>query len=115
MGVRTMKQKMWLGIIRDCRQSEMTVKEYCRTHSLSEKSYWYFHKKLGDQLEEQMTLLPEKAVTASATPVVTEFAELRISPRERLVTLRRGNQSIEIEESVSEEFLRKLIRVMNCA
>lgn len=38
--------QQWSEIIRECQNSGMTVKAYCRQQGVSEKSYYYYLKKL---------------------------------------------------------------------
>lgn len=38
--------QQWSEIIRDCQGSGMTVKAYCQQRGISEKSYYYYLKKL---------------------------------------------------------------------
>lgn len=54
MGVQRVKQQLWLSTIKECKSSGMTVSAFCSSKGISEKSYWYYHKKLGDVLENNL-------------------------------------------------------------
>lgn len=40
------RKQQWAQIIQECQSSGLSNKEYCRQHGISEKSYYYWLKKL---------------------------------------------------------------------
>ena len=43
-------QIQWAAVIQECKASGLTNKEYCIRHGLSEKSFYYWQKKLRTQI-----------------------------------------------------------------
>mgnify|MGYP000230519749 CR=1 FL=1 len=44
------RQVQWAAVIQECKASGLTNKEYCIRHGLSEKSFYYWQKKLCTQI-----------------------------------------------------------------
>ena len=47
------REQQWAMVIKECGDSGLTNKEYCRQHGISEKSYYYWLRKLRKQVCEQ--------------------------------------------------------------
>ena len=47
------REQQWALVIKECTDSGLTNKEYCRQHGISEKSYYYWLRKLRKQVCEQ--------------------------------------------------------------
>ena len=46
------RMQNWAIVIQECRASGLTNKEFCRQRGISEKSYYYWLKKLRDHVAE---------------------------------------------------------------
>ena len=46
------RMQNWAVLIEECRASGLTNKEFCRQHGISEKSYYYWLRKLRDHVAE---------------------------------------------------------------
>ena len=46
------RMQNWAVLIQECRASGLTNKEFCRQHGISEKSYYYWLRKLRDYVAE---------------------------------------------------------------
>ena len=60
------RQIQWAAAIQECKASGLTNKEYCIRHGLSEKSFYYWQKKLRTQI---VTSTPELVPPEVAAPV----------------------------------------------
>ena len=58
----------WTTRIMACRSSGMTVRAWCRKNGLSEKTYYYWQRRLFQTLSEQQTVY--KTAFAEVTPPV---------------------------------------------
>ena len=58
----------WTTRIMACRSSGMTVRAWCRENGLSEKTYYYWQRRLFQTLSEQQTVY--KTAFAEVTPPV---------------------------------------------
>ena len=51
------RAKSWAMLIRECNNSGLTKREFCRQRGISEKSYYYWLRKLRSQMAE--TAVPQ--------------------------------------------------------
>ncbi len=63
------KQQRWLDLMRRRRQSQLTIREFCERHRLSESDFYRWQRVLRER-----GLLDEPSTPASLTP--TSFVEL---------------------------------------
>lgn len=75
------RQVQWAAAIQERKASGLTNKEYCIQHGLSEKSFYYWQKKLRTQIEDAVPEL----VPLEGSPA--QSGELRIRYRGVELTL----------------------------
>lgn len=73
------RAQSWALLIRECQSSELTNKEFCRQRGISEKSYYYWLKKLRGQAAEAACGNAPQLVQLASNP--TEGERLKISFR----------------------------------
>ncbi len=104
-----MRHEYWERIITECNQSGMQKKDWMKVHNINPKSFYRWQKILRD--EAAITLL---------SPEQDKFLELKSPDLPEMTTpfdgcsamIRKGNVSIEINDSITDEFLSRIIRVM---
>ena len=64
------RQIQWAAVIQECKASGLTNKEYCIRHGLSEKSFYYWRKKLRTQI---VASAPELVPLEMSSPVEEEL------------------------------------------
>ncbi|MDY3954655.1 MAG: hypothetical protein SOY83_04130, partial [Anaerovoracaceae bacterium] len=60
------KLSLWAGRISECRSSGMTARAWCRENGLSEKTYYYWQRRLFQALSEQQAV--QQTAFAEVTP-----------------------------------------------
>ena len=95
----------WTARIAACRGSGMTVREWCRENGLSEKTYYYWQRRLFDTLSQQ-----RKAIQPT-------FAEITPSTRGRLdsciaVTVRVSGVEADIHAGADAATVETVLRVL---
>ena len=73
------RAQSWALLIRECQSSELTNKEFFRQRGISEKSYYYWLKKLRGQAVEAVCGNAPQLVQLASNP--TEGERLKISFR----------------------------------
>ena len=53
------RKQQWMQIIGECQRSGLSNKEYCRQHGISEKSYYYWLRKLRSAAAESIPQIVE--------------------------------------------------------
>lgn len=96
----------WLPIIKECRASGMSVRDWCKAHDINEQQFYYRQRQL------------RKVATKSLPTVQTssKFVALPI-PNQSVTTtpiiIRIGQLTIEITHSSQTELLTSILKVIN--
>jgi len=125
---REYKRAWWARALiqskQDRLQTGITVAEWCEKNRVSIKSYWYYHKQLGDELAilaggTELAEPPMPAVIQN-TRSGTVFAELaapvpgpECANMCASAVICRGDIRIEIQDSVSDEFLLRIMKAVS--
>lgn len=88
----------WSERIRQCRESGLTVSEWCRQNSINPKTYYYHLRKIRTDICEQIPV-----------PVMT------VPEESHSVKISIGDMIAEIPEGISEQMMTSLIRAMHNA
>ena len=95
------RAQMWTGLIRECKASGMTNKDFCVQRGISEKSFYYWQRKFRERVVEAATpqLVQLEAVSASTELLQISFrgAELKLPAgvdMDAVVALLRSVQSL---------------------
>jgi transposase-like protein len=106
----TAKQDRWLELIRRWQQLQITVREFCERHRVSEASFYSWRRVLRERglLEKSMT-----SETAAETPafvkLATVVAELTGSPIE--LVLNQG-RLLRVRPGFDADMLLELVRLL---
>ena len=105
----------WADIVHQCNQSGMIKNEWLRQHDISSKSFYYWQKKLRD--EDFMISNEEETPSLMTDNRFVELSSDSIIPSvsSKSVTIHKSNISIDLDESVSDEFLLRILKAMNHA
>ena len=107
------KLQYWAGMIHDCQHSGLKTKEWLANHGISKDTYYYWYKKIQTICVEAMEIpdtfsMPEFV----SLPVPAEQANVPVESDIRsnsMVTMHIGKAKIDIPETTSTEFIKKLI------
>ena len=88
----------WAEKIRCCRESGLTVSEWCSDNNINVKTYYYHLRKIRKKLCEQI-----------AVPVMT------VESTNPTVKLQIADVTSEITEGTSEQLITKLVRAIRNA
>lgn len=110
------KQSYWLNIVTQCNQSEMSKSDWMAEHNINPKMFYSWQKKLRDRglIDHEET---EDDVSS------TRFIELVppasvpevIPHRSSTASICHGDISVDIDESISDDFLIRIIRAVKHA
>jgi len=110
----------WTGIMNDCAQSGMKKKAYCESHGINEKTFYYWQRRLRDQLSPalnaQIALQQGRPPSAQTTFVELLSASHTTSLEPQgIAVLHYGQATITLSPDIDEAFLLKLLRVCSHA
>ena len=96
----------WTARIIACRSSGMTVRDWCQENGLSEKTYYYWQRRLFQTLSEQQQVIQQPA-----------FAEITPTPNVRpssgvAVTIRIPGVEAEIYNGADAATVETVLRIL---
>lgn len=107
------KLQYWAGMIHDCQHSGLKTKEWQANHGISKDTYYYWYKKVQTICVEAMEIPDTLSMPEFVSlPVPAEPANMPVESAIRsnaVVTMHIGKAKIDIPETTSTEFIKKLI------
>ena len=99
------KQERWLELIRRWQQAQMTVREFCQRHHVSEASFFSWRRVLRER-----GLLLDPPLQAEAT----SFVKLTVapSPTASEVEVVLGNRVLRVRPGFDADMLLQLVRLL---
>lgn len=121
LNVNEMKKNIWRQRLIDQKRSGMTVVDYCVKNNLSMKSYYYWHKKIGNEVYNSVIAQNDGSVTSAEVPDLTDKAVPQFVPVDLSSTydnslsgssarIHIGEATIEISDNISDELLLRIIK-----
>ena len=112
-----LKRRKWVELIMECNEVKKTrdisVTEFCAEKGVSEKSYWYYHKKIGDQLATTISqnMEPVHPNDISFAPLTRPEDNVCL-PSGQAVIEKNGVRII-VDDTISDELLMRLMKAMS--
>ncbi|MBQ9234488.1 MAG: hypothetical protein IJ167_10725 [Lachnospiraceae bacterium] len=111
MNKETMELRLaqWAGIIKEQKQSGLTVKDWCSQNGITKDSYYYWQQKLRKEIYE--TIKPQESIFAPVpNEVLLEQTAVSEHKNSSSVTLRKGKVTVEIADCSLNPDIITLIR-----
>lgn len=105
------RHAFWEKVVAECNQSGMRKIEWMNLHNINPKSYYYWQNKLRIEKADQLACIQsadKKNFTELTAPVKT-------SETVSSVTIHKEGISIELCDSISDEFLERIIKAVSHA
>lgn len=107
-----MRLIQWTPIIRECRSSDMTVRAWCLQNNVNEKQFYYWQRRVREKVSETLK--------KTESPSQPNFVQLQAPGDSSKSTfsfktdmiIHIGNNVLELSNTVSEELLSKVLKVM---
>jgi len=107
------KQGFWLELIRCWRRAQLSVREFCQRHHVSEASFFCWRRVLRDRglLDEPMTVKTAKVSARAPTFVklTTRDADPTVRPIELVLSPRR---MLRVSLGFDADMLLQLVRLL---
>ena len=106
-----MTAERWAMLIKERRESGMTVREWCHDRDIKESRYYYWLRILRRDAVEN------KQQKQQVPPFVELPADIcrEQSPEPAAAVIRKGNITIEVTESASAGFIAKVMEALSNA
>jgi hypothetical protein len=110
--------RQWIGIIKECRSSGNSVKSWCEEKGISEKSYFYWQRRVREAACQELTAYQEQKATKAdpgdtGTPV---FTECRIPEDNHsggtAITIHLNRVVVEIRHGADAAMIESILRTL---
>ena len=102
-----LRRQQWLSIIRECRNSGQTVRSWCEQNDVHIKSYYYWLRRLREELLEQADL----PVLQKPEPL-TPFSKLQVNtpPQTQVaVVIHLSGATLEIQNGADRQTVEAVL------
>ncbi|EMS69213.1 IS66 family insertion sequence element accessory protein TnpA [Ruminiclostridium cellobioparum] len=101
----------WAPIIHACRNSGMTVKAWCQENSINEKQFFYWQRRVREEISSLSSELPVAMQNTAFVPlkVSDNRTDKYFSP---VMVLSIGNSRLELSNQTSPELLASILKVL---
>ena len=90
----------WTEIVHECHRSGMTNKEFCAQRGISEKTYYYWLRKV------------RQATAEAAVPQLVHLEENRESRTGNMIEIRYGQAELKLPEDVDLKAVAQLLNAL---
>ena len=117
MGVRDLKHEAllqeWTARIGECRASGMSVKAWCETQGISNKTYYYWEKQFVEKVKEQAQLptAPQTGALYRINPEALPCGDP--NSMGACITIRYGETVITMPAGSTAESIAVLVNALN--
>lgn len=115
LDIKQSQLKSWAMIIKDCKESGLTVPVYCEQHNITKHAYYYWYAKLKKEVYSQTAFVEIPSEPVSKPAVKEVHKEVPVSNSKDVIEIRSGNLSITIPINASKEVLSRIIEVTSHA
>ena len=90
----------WMEIIRECEESGLSNREFCFQRGISEKTYYYWLRKVRE------------AAAEAAEPQLVRLDESSESPKRQRIEIRYGEAELKLPEDVDLKAVSVLLNAL---
>lgn len=106
-----MRMKHWAEVLRRRRKSGQTIRGFCRTAGICEKTYYYWQKRIREAAGSAL-LGQGKEQMLAAFPPMPVFAALPASKASGIVRVEIGGAVVEIEPGADMAVVQSVLRML---
>ena len=104
--IRTrVRMAQWQSIIKECKESGMTVAEFCEDRNISWHAYYYWLRKIREYITHPQTT--ETEFVQLPSPV-----EVSAPTNPGTITIHIGGVAVEVEGNVNRASLKNVLKVL---
>jgi hypothetical protein len=111
------KARFWQEQLSACRESDLTVADFCRLNNLPRKSYYYWKRRLACSPATPCELAVPRSSTGGESPeaqgwLFIEAAALPTPCRRSTLTIRVSGAEIEVDDDFDPTLLRSVVQAL---
>lgn len=110
MVAHEVRLRQWAEVLRSRTDSGLSIREFCREQGIKEKTFFYWQRKLRENICENLTQRQETAMTSAPS-----FAEVRMpveNSGKDTIRVRLGDTEVEIGGDASPAAIEAVLRIL---
>ena len=104
--VTQVRTQQWITMVREQRNSDLTVKSWCKENHISENCFYYRQHRIRELIEGKIPKFIE--IHQPDIPVAGN-----VEPLKSAAIIRSGKLQIDLDNSASEELIARIVRALN--
>lgn len=108
------KMNQMAALIQECRNSGMSVRDWCKENNFSEPSYYYWLKKIRTHIIENSEVEQVPAISEKSPFVPVELNPPLSKVNVSKIIIIKGDIHIELPDTINEELLINIARSLLC-
>lgn len=112
---REYRLSQWLPIIKECRNSGMSVKDWCEQNNVNEKRFYYWQRKIREAATEALPSVTKQPAFVQVPAPIKSPNPLEMPTFIPSMVLKVGNVSLELSDTVQSELLASVLKVLTDA
>ena len=108
-----MRLKHWTPIISECRNSAVPVRAWCIQNNIDEKKFYYWQRRIREEAFDTLKKKESQNQTNFVKLSVHNDILKNIPSFKPDIIIHIGNNILELSNTVSEELLSKVLKVMS--
>jgi len=110
MVAHEMRLGHWANILRERRESGLSIRRWCRENGCNEKTYYYWQRKLREVTCDELTRRQEAAMVN--VPSFAEVSHAKEALQSGMITIRLGEIVVEISGDTAPEIVETVLRTL---
>ena len=108
------KMQQWAIMIKTCRESGLSVREWCRQNNISEQSYYYWLKKIRKTVIEQSPVQEEASITKTSFIPIEYNHSVSEEKKVSKIIIKKDDIHIDVPETIAEDLMINIVRSLLC-
>lgn len=101
----------WAGAMQERKESGLSIRRWCGENGISEKTYYYWQRKLRENVCERLEQETGTSLVAAA-PTFAQVSMKEETAAASRISIRFGEAEVEIEGNASPEVVERILRVL---
>ena len=104
----------WAAVIKEARESGLSVRQWCKTNNVTEQQYYYWLKKIRKNITDQMPFEePQPENKTAFIPIEVTEPALPVKSTSK-ITIIKDDIHIEVQETINEDLMMNIVRSLLC-
>lgn len=105
------KIAQWSRLVEDCRNSSLSVTQWCRENGISVSSYYYRQKQVFNAIAESQKICFKEVTVTPADPIATATSVTQ-QPSSAVALVQYSNANIEVYPNADSKTLRAIFEAL---